>query len=431
MNIGIIGCGYVFDHYMSTIGQYSQLNIVGVADIDTERAAHVGAFYGLKVYPDNTAMFADPTVDIVVNLTSIESHFEVTYSALAAGKHVFSEKPFATSLEDARELIAFAEKKNLWLSSAPSNALSPSARTMWKAVSDGVIGETRLVYAEFDDSPVYLMSPENWRSRSGAPWPYIHEFEMGCTWEHVGYHLGWMCAMFGPVRAVTAFSKRIVPDKTELPLSPADTPDFSIACLDFENGVVGRITCSISAPLDHRMRIVGNAGMVHTDTYRDYSSPVYLERFSKLSLNARKARLARNLPVLRWLFGIDGRRVPLVEKKTQSSGMGWGPRAMLQRFKRAQLGQQDKCVGIADLADAISVGRKPFFSHDFILHLLELTLLIQAAGPDGGSNKLTTTFKPRSMPEAASVSTQNYNDFAKPKFLDRLSESLLDRLHRH
>ena len=56
-----------------------------------------------------------------------------------------------------------------------------------------------------------------------------------------------------------------IPDKTDRALSPPDTPDFSIACLDFVSGVVGRVTCSIAAPYDHRMRIIGNRGMVHAD----------------------------------------------------------------------------------------------------------------------------------------------------------------------
>ena len=83
-----------------------------------------------------------------------------------------------------------------------------------------------IVYAEFDDNVIYRMHPETWRSRTGAPWPYLHEFEQGCTYEHVGYHLTWLCAIFGPVRSVTAFSKRVLPDKTDKPLDPAGHAGF-------------------------------------------------------------------------------------------------------------------------------------------------------------------------------------------------------------
>jgi predicted dehydrogenase len=239
MKIGVIGCGYVFDHYMTTLRRHPELEIVGLADRNSDRAPAAGAYYGLKVHEDAAALLADPAVEIVANFTSIESHYEVSRAALTAGKHVYCEKPLTLDMGEAHALSDLARDSGLRLSSAPSNALSPTVRTLRKAVAEGRVGDVRMVYAEFDDNPVYLMQPETWVSRSGAPWPYLHEYEMGCTFEHVGYHLTWMCALFGPVRAVTAFSKHTLPDKTEAALDPADTPDFSVAALDFESGVVG------------------------------------------------------------------------------------------------------------------------------------------------------------------------------------------------
>jgi predicted dehydrogenase len=440
MRIGIIGCGYVFDHYMATLARHPGLAVAGVTDRDPAQAARVGQFYGLPIYPDNATLLADPSIGIVVNLTSIESHYAVSRAALEAGKHVYSEKPLVTDMDQARELVALAEARGLWLSAAPSNALSATSQTMWKAVADGAVGEVRMVYAEFDDNPIYLMAPEGWRSRSGAPWPYLHEYEMGCTWEHVGYHLAWMCAIFGPVRSVTAFSKHTLPDKTDRTLDPPDTPDFSVACLDFESGVVGRVTCSIAAPYDHRMRIIGNRGMVHADTYRHYECPVYLEPFTKLSMNARKARAVRTSSLWQRPFGVGGRRVPLVRTPPPGTEaiidpMGprrwWDPRDGLRRLKRAQLGQQDKCLGIAELADAVETGRAPFPGHAFTLHLTELTLAIQAAGPDGASRRLETRFDPLPLPAATRAAGPDYRAYAKPGWLDRASARLLDRMHRH
>jgi predicted dehydrogenase len=359
MKIGIIGCGYVFDHYMATIARHENITIAGVSDRDPVRLARVAEFYDLKPFASIEALLADPSITIIGNFTSIESHYEVTKAAILSGKHVYSEKPFVTDLIQAQELFNLAESRGLRISCAPSNSLSATSQTMWKAVQDHAIGDVRMVYAEFDDNPIYLMSPEGWRSRSGAPWPYLHEYEMGCTWEHVGYHLTWMCAIFGPVRQVTAFSKHTLPDKTDQPLNPANTPDFSVACLDFESGVVGRVTCSIAAPLDHRMRIVGSKGFLHADTYRHYECPVFLEPFGKLSMNARKARTVRTNSLLQWLFGVGGRKIPLIlapppgSVRTISSGRSkWSFKDLLQRIKRRQLGQQDKSIGLAELVDA-------------------------------------------------------------------------------
>jgi hypothetical protein len=259
---------------------------------------------------------------------------------------------------------------------------------------------------------------------------------MGCTWEHVDYHLTWMCAIFGPVRSVTAFSKATLPDKTDLPLHPADTPDFSVACLDFETGVVGRVTCSIAAPLYHRMRIIGNHGMVQADTYRHYECPVYLERFGKLSLNARKAQSVRTNSLLQGLFGVGGRRLPLwrapVPGGTRPVDLGGtrrGPKSWLGRMKRRQLGQQDKTVGIAELAAAIRADRPQFPSHAFMLHMTELTLAIQGAGADSASHRLTTRFDP--LPPPAAPDVPDYRTYARQSLAERLSARLLDRMHRH
>ena len=421
MKIGVIGCGYVFDHYMTTFDQHPGITLVGVADLDQARAAQVAAYYDLKHYDSNADLLADAEIDIVANFTSIEAHAEVTRAILEAGKHVYCEKPFTTSLEEARALAALAADKGVRLSCAPSNALSATVQTLWKAVDDGAIGDVRMIYAEFDDNPVYLLNPETWASRSGAPWPYIHEYEMGCTWEHVGYHLTWMCAIFGPVRAVTSFSKATLPDKTDQSLNPADTPDFSVASLDFESGVVGRITCSIAAPTDHRMRLIGNRGVLSADTYRDYTCPVRLEPFTNLALKTRNLRVVRDSSLLQRLTGVGGHRVPLAESPAPGATEVVRPKGNLfQRWKAAQRGQQDKSIGLAELAAAITEDRPHFPGPDFTLHLTELTLAIQGAGPNGACHALKTRFDPLALPARTANAGPDYASFRAPGLLPRL-----------
>lgn len=434
MKIGIIGCGYVFDLYMLTIGRHENIEIAGIYDIRPEQAERVGEFFGLRVYPDRESILGDPEIEVIANLTSIEAHYEVNKAILMAGKHVYCEKPFVTDMAEARELFALAEKLGLRISCAPSNALSATSQTMWKAAQDKAVGDVRMVYAEFDNQPVYLMNPETWRSRSGTTWPYIHEYESGCTWEHVGYHLAWMCAIFGPVRSVTSFSKMTLPDKTDLPMDPADTPDFSVGCLDFESGVVGRVTCSIAAPYDHQMRIIGNRGVIHTNTYREYECPVYIERFGKLALDMRRMRLARTNSFIQWLVGIGGRKVPLIitpppgSKRLPRKSMS--PRAIYKRFMSNQIGIQDKAIGLAELCDAIATGRAHFPSHDFTLHLTELTLAIQGAGPDGLRHQLTSRFDPVALPERSRAAAPDYRDYARQSWREKIWQRLREMLRK-
>jgi len=395
MKIAIVGCGYVFDFYMSKLAGHTDLHLTGVYDTDPERLAQVCAFYRIRAYDSYAALLSDPAVEMVVNLTSIASHDAVSRAAIEAGKHVYCEKPLVTDLEQAKSLAALAAARGVALTGAPSNLYSDTVLTMWRAVREGRIGQPLLAYAEFDDMPIYLMQPETWRSASGAPWPYLHEYESGCTWEHAGYHLVWLCAILGPAISVTGFAKPLVRDKTDLPLHPGDTPDFTVGVIHFASGAVARLTCSIIAPTDHRMRLFGRDAELWSDSYRDYQAPVFLETYTRRSLSGRRLRAVRNSTVLRKLFGIGGRKLRLVR---HSRSMHKAPLTSVRNWRRRQEGEQDKVLGIALVAEALRLGRPLPIPTDFVLHVTELTLAIQAAGVDGATYMVKTGFVPFDPP---------------------------------
>ena len=433
MKTAIVGCGYVFDHYMSTWDRHPILELKGVADLNPERTKAVSDAYGVHVYEDFAAILADPEVELVLNLTSIDSHTEIIRSALEAGKHVYTEKPVTEDPEEVQSLFAFAAERGLYLSSAPCNMLSDTVSTMRRAVQDGIVGTPRVVYAEFDDNPIYLMKPEGWRSKTGAPWPWKDEYEHGCTVEHAGYYLTWLVAMFGPVARITAFSKATVPDKAgDVALQPPDSADFSVACLDFESGVTARVTMSISAPYDQRFRVIGDKGELWTDTYRHFQNPVYFEPFTQLSLNARKARAVRSSGLLKKLFGIGGKRVPLIRRPAEpgAPGRSFGPKALIQQQKKNQLGAQDKCLGPALLAKAIETGNDSPLPPDFVMHVNELTMAMHRAGTEGQPIKLKTTCEKPPL-EAFAAYANRSRAYPGPGILSRIAEKWIERMHRH
>lgn len=439
MRIAIVGCGYVADHYMQTLGRHPGLDLAGVADREISRARALQAHYGARVYDSTEALLADPGVEIVVNLTDPHSHYEVTKAALRAGKHVYSEKPLAMVLSEARELVELASQRGLLLSGAPCSVLSETAQTLWKAVRDGAVGHVRLVYAELDDNPIYLMRPEGWANERGVPWPYRNEYEVGCTMEHAGYYLTWLAAIFGPAESVTAFSSCVAPDKTELPLDPPDTPDFSVACILFRSGVVARLTCSIVAPYDHRIRIIGNEGVLGADECWQYGAPVRLERFSQLSLNARKSRSVRTSGLLQSVLGVGGRKAALVARPGSELGARIrevlsGKRsplgAALKAVSRRELVSMDFFRGVAEMADSLREGRRCLLPADFVLHVNEIALAIQGAGPRGGACQMTTCFEPLSPRESTLRSSRSYRAGAAAT-APSLVERLIARLHRH
>lgn len=373
MRIALVGCGYVADFYVKTLANHPELQLVGVFDREHERMQRFARFHRVATFSSLADLIADPRVQIVVNLTNPGSHYEVSRAALEAGKHVYSEKPLSMDLSQAEELVTLAERRELGLSSAPCSMLGESAQTLWKALRDGAVGVPRLAYAELDDGPIPLLNYRNWRSDSGNPWPYHDEFAVGCTLEHAGYYVTWLAAFFGPARSVTSFAALTVPDKG--PDVQESAPDFTVACIEFASGVVGRITCSIFGPHDHSLRIIGDRGILRVDECWDYGSPVYLQKRNKLGLKFEKhPRLAR-------FAGLGPRRVPLVREPQFA-------------FKTRGANRMDFARGVAELAAAVAQKRASRLSARFSLHVNEIVLAIQHPAELGSPRALSTSFDP-------------------------------------
>lgn len=436
MKIAFVGCGYVFDIYMRTRWAYPELPIAGVFDLDTARSATVSAHYGLAVYESYDALLADPEVDIVVNLTSIASHYDSVRRALEAGKHVYSEKPLTTDLDSSRQLFDLARERGLVLAGAPSNVFSDAVGTVWKALLDGAVGKPVLVLAELDDNPAHLMQLEHVTSPTGAPFPYAEELQEGCTVEHVAYHLAWICAIFGPALSVTAFSTTLVAKKVEETLSPPDTADYSVALLTFANGVTARVTCSWVAPRDHSFRVIGDEGQIRVDNVFHDQSPVHLERFSRVSLAGRKLYTLRTQPVLGRLLNVGGRRLSLVRRWKSHAveaerGVGTSSKhKIVSWLRRREVYAQDKLLGVAEMERAVRLGQPQPLPAEFLLHLNELTLLIHRAGDRGAQSAPTTTFEPIGLPSDLTDLTVNYRNSYNPKLIERLVARQVSAVHR-
>jgi predicted dehydrogenase len=349
--IALVGCGYVADFYAKTMAAHPNLEIVGVTDRDPDRVERFSTHYGLRAHPSLDSLLDDRRVAIVVNLTNPASHFEVSRAALDAGRHVYSEKPLALTMDRARELVDLASRRNVSIASAPCSILGESAQTIWRSLRERRVGVVRLVYAELDDGMVHRMPYRRWKSESGTPWPHQDEFQVGCTREHAGYYTTWLTAFFGPAETVTAFASCQIPDKTpELPARVV-APDLSVACIRFSSGVVARLTCSVVAPHDHSLRIVGDEGVLSTRDCWYYDSPIHIQR----PVTIRRRTFLNPLRS----------RVPLLRR----------PRRLLTRAAA----QMDFSRGVAELAEALNDGRPCRLSMEYCLHNTELVLAISGA----------------------------------------------------
>lgn len=355
VGIAFIGCGYVADMYRACLPAHAgRLRLVGVHDRDPERARAFCEHWGDTHLADLEALLAHPDVSIVLNLTDPHSHAPVTRAALAAGRHVYSEKPLGMDRDEAQTLQELAAQAGLLLAAAPCNLLGEHMQTLAHAVRAGLAGPIRLVYAEIDDGMIHKAPYQNWISASGKPWPGPHEFAIGCTFEHAGYALGPLIALFGPVRRVTAFAALTCPDKDIGEEHGPLAPDFSVGCLEFDHGVVARLTNSIVAPYDHRMRLIGEAGTLEVAEIWDFQAPVVLRRHPRNRLERFAERR----------FGLTP------SKRVRAPGAS--------PFQRVRgMPPMDFLRGVRDMADALVDGRPLRMTADLAVHITEVTQMLQ------------------------------------------------------
>jgi predicted dehydrogenase len=394
IRFAIVGCGYVADYYMRTLSHYSIARVVRAFDIDKSHASRFKDHWGVEAVDRMGDFLAGLDCDLVLNLTNPSAHFEVSRACLRAGYSVYSEKPLAMTLVDIQTLAGIAETKRLSLACAPCNHLGEAAQAVKRALAQKRIGTPLVAYAEMDDKLIAKAPYRDWRSVSGAPWPFGDEFQVGCTLEHAGYYLTWLVFLFGPVEQVTAFASLQYPGK---PVgNGVEGPDFSVAILRFKSGMAARLTCSILAPIDRTLRIYGDEGELRAEDAWSYQTPVTYRRWM---------RFRRGFRLSPWI-----NKVPL------------GPTPVPRR-RRSSIGM-DYIRGPIEVVQAAREGRRSRVPMDFCIHINEIALAIcESAGRTGTFMIQSTCVPPAPLP------SRHDNDNV-PGFLDRTVPPILDRLFK-
>ena len=354
-SVVIVGTGFVADFYMRSQELHPDVEIIGAYDIRPDRLAEFCNYWKIQKFDSLEALLDRlPENGLVLNLTTPSAHYQVTRDCLLAGRHVYSEKPLATDLNHAEELVDLAQSRGLQLGGAPCSYLSEAAMTLAEAVQEDVCGPVRLIYAEMDDGFIPQAPHDKWFSESGAPWPYEDEMRTGCTLEHAGYVLTWMIAIFGSIRSITAFSAPTI-DKG---LDPAcHTPDMSVGILRFDSGPILRLTITVVAPHNHELLVTGDKGILQMkDTWNNYAKLLYRRRFQ-----IRRRLLESPLP----------------------KRLRFGRRQSGARASRRGSSTMDYFLGPVELFHSISRGDLDTRATELALHTTEATLALQNAGEEG------------------------------------------------
>ena len=191
--IGIVGTGAIFAAYLRGLGWYGDLPVVRVADVDAERVRQRAEEFSIPAWGSAEDLYADPGVDVVVNITPPAAHAPVTSAALAAGKHVYVEKPVAASAELARANVEQAAAAGLVLGAAPDTFLGTAGQTARAAIDDGLIG-TPFAATSF----VRSTRVEAWHPNPG----FFFQPGGGPALDMGPYHIAALVNLLGPIAEV-------------------------------------------------------------------------------------------------------------------------------------------------------------------------------------------------------------------------------------
>ncbi|MEU5030588.1 Gfo/Idh/MocA family protein [Streptomyces milbemycinicus] len=233
--IGILGSGNIFGRYVTGLARYPELEIVRVGDVDVARAKQAAADHAIPAWGDDAELYADDSVDIVINLTPPVHHARTIITALEAGKHVYVEKPLATTVTDGEAVLAAASRAGRVLGSAPDTFLGSAAQTARKAIDSGLIGAPIGASAFIGHSKA-----ETWHPNP----TFLFQEGGGPVMDMGPYYMAILVNCLGPVSTISAAGRIGIPERTvTAPERTVDTIAVTVdthtaAVLTFASGVI-------------------------------------------------------------------------------------------------------------------------------------------------------------------------------------------------
>lgn len=371
LGIGIVGCGNISTTYLRLAPRFRGIAMRACADLNPEIARTRGREFGIRA-ETVAELLSDPQVDIVLNLTVPAAHSAVSKAALAAGKHVYSEKPLVLSLAEGRTLERLARRKGLRVGCAPDTFLGGAHQQARKAIDDGLIGK-----AVAGSAHVLSRGMEHWHpdpdfffKKGGGP-----VFDMG------PYYIANLINLLGPVARVAALTgmarkRRVISSAPRRgQFIKVETPTTVNALLEFASGAQIAFSASwdVCASAHRPMEIYGSEGAMFLPDPNFFGGTVQY---------AGGDGALRDLPAWEHLLGVAN----------QDTGGG-----RVANYRAA---------GLADMAAAIAGNRDQRCSLARSLHSVEVMTAILKAGETGRFVKLSTSCtrpKPLGIDEAAAL----------------------------
>lgn len=328
--VAVIGSGRISEEYLRNMtGFFTNLEVVACSSANMESARKRAAQFGIQART-NAEIFADPEIDMVVILVPAPAHAPLIEQALRAGKHVYTEKTMTVDPEDARRLVELADKKGLYLGSAPDTFLGAAYQTARKALDDGMIGEVMSFSMNLNRNLDLMASLYEFLRLPGG----------GFAYDYGVYYLTALVALLGPVESLFSVVKNKAVERINC---APQSPDFGkpytyenesqiYALVNLESGVTGTISMDGDSAMQDLayFYIYGSKGVLKLSCANDFGGDVVL--------------------------------VP-------SGFAGVEPRVL---ENTSPLTDGNRGIGPAEMADAIASGRPNRASKEMAYHVLDI-----------------------------------------------------------
>ena len=352
LGVGLIGCGNISTTYLRLAPLFKGLEVRAVSDLNRDVARARAEAFGVSARSVEDLLASDD-IDVVVNLTIPEAHFEVTRSILYAGKHAYSEKPLVLTRQEGELLRALAEARGLRIGAAPDTFLGGAHQLARHAIDAGSIGR-------ITGGTAHIMSRgmEHWHPNPD----FFFQPGAGPMLDMGPYYLTNLIQLLGPVARVAAltsaaFEERVITSEPRAgERIPVNTPTSIHALLDFASGAHVTISTSwdVHAHRHGPMELYGTDGTLFLPDPNFFGGTVE--------------------------HGAPGGEITLLDDWDHPFGLP-------NQEGRANY----RVAGLADMAAALVADRPHRCSLDLALHVVDVMTSALRAGEEGAFVELSTT----------------------------------------
>ena len=269
VKVGIVGLGRWARVLTRAVRNSNKIQIVSGYSRSEDKRRSFAADLGISAAPDFETMLGDPEISGVILTVPNEQHLPVAEQVAKAGKHVYTEKPIANTLESGLKMEALQTKHNIKVMVGHSARLLKGTRMMRAAIDTGELGRIAFMEANFSNERALELTPDTWRwyrdKAPGGPLSQlaIHQFDSL-------HYLG------GEIAEVSSVASKLSP-------VGAEVDDQSMTLLKFADGKLGYVGSSWTSPGVYSIRVFGQKGLMHYELdFGNWPSPDKLHETSKL-----------------------------------------------------------------------------------------------------------------------------------------------------